>query len=166
MYTGLKELLLDWREESARTRKIFEALTDESLSFMSHPGGRTIGFLAWHITTAITDMFGRLGLRITGPEPDSPVPANASEIRAAYADVSAGLVTRLEESWTDDSLGEENDMFGAVWSNAQTINVLIRHQIHHRAQMTVLLRQAGVVIPGIYGPAKEEWAAMGREAQP
>jgi hypothetical protein len=30
--------------------------------------------------------------------------------------------------------------------------------------MTVLMRQAGLVIPGMYGPAKEEWLAMGREA--
>jgi uncharacterized damage-inducible protein DinB len=26
--------------------------------------------------------------------------------------------------------------------------------------MTVLMRQAGLVVPGVYGPAREEWAAM------
>ena len=42
---------------------------------------------------------------------------------------------------------------------------LVRHQAHHRAQMTVLMRQAGLAVPGIYGPAREEWAAMGMEPQ-
>jgi uncharacterized damage-inducible protein DinB len=27
--------------------------------------------------------------------------------------------------------------------------------------MTVLMRQAGLPVPGLYGPSKEEWAAMG-----
>jgi uncharacterized damage-inducible protein DinB len=27
--------------------------------------------------------------------------------------------------------------------------------------MTVLMRQAGLTVPGCYGPAAEEWATMG-----
>jgi uncharacterized damage-inducible protein DinB len=34
----------------------------------------------------------------------------------------------------------------------------MKHEIHHRAQMTVLMRQAGLKVPGLYGPAKEEWS--------
>ena len=30
--------------------------------------------------------------------------------------------------------------------------------------MTVLMRQAGLTVPGVYGPAKEEWATAGMEA--
>ena len=39
----------------------------------------------------------------------------------------------------------------------------LSHQTHHRGQMTVLMRQAGLTVPGVYGPAREEWAAMGME---
>lgn len=45
-----------------------------------------------------------------------------------------------------------------------TFDVLIQHQNHHRGQMTVLMRQAGLPVPGIYGPAKEEWTTFGLEA--
>jgi uncharacterized damage-inducible protein DinB len=31
--------------------------------------------------------------------------------------------------------------------------------------MTVLMRQAGIKVPGVYGPAKEEWAAYGMPVQ-
>ena len=29
--------------------------------------------------------------------------------------------------------------------------------------MTVLMRQAGLRVPGIYGPAREDWSGMGME---
>ena len=43
---------------------------------------------------------------------------------------------------------------------------MVKHEVHHRAQMTVLMRQAGLAVPGIYGPAAEEWEAMGLPPQP
>ena len=29
--------------------------------------------------------------------------------------------------------------------------------------MTVLMREAGLDVPGIYGPARQEWAAFGMQ---
>jgi uncharacterized damage-inducible protein DinB len=40
------------------------------------------------------------------------------------------------------------------------LDKLIRHQIHHRGQITILMRQAGLAAPGVYGPNEEETAAM------
>jgi uncharacterized damage-inducible protein DinB len=57
-------------------------------------------------------------------------------------------------------------MYGEQWPRGTMLNALIAHQTHHRGQMTVLMRQAGVPVPGMYGPSKEEWAAMGMPAQP
>jgi len=37
------------------------------------------------------------------------------------------------------------------------------HELHHRGQLTVLMRQAGLVVPGIFGPAQEEWTRYGME---
>lgn len=34
------------------------------------------------------------------------------------------------------------------------------HEIHHRGQLTILMRQAGITVSGLYGPSKEEAAAM------
>ena len=48
-------------------------------------------------------------------------------------------------------------MYGATWPRSFTLFVLIGHEIHHRGQMTVLMRQAGLKVPGIYGPSYEEW---------
>jgi uncharacterized damage-inducible protein DinB len=36
---------------------------------------------------------------------------------------------------------------------------LVRHLIHHRGQMSVLMREAGLIVPGVYGLSREETAA-------
>jgi uncharacterized damage-inducible protein DinB len=45
------------------------------------------------------------------------------------------------------------------------LQALISHEIHHRGQMAVPRRQAGLQVPGIYGPAREEWEAYGMPTQ-
>jgi len=55
-------------------------------------------------------------------------------------------------------------MYGEMWTIETVLKVLFTHQIHHRGQMTVLMRQAGLKVPGLYGPAKEEWAEFGGQA--
>ncbi|MBE0644676.1 MAG: hypothetical protein IH600_11400 [Bacteroidetes bacterium] len=34
------------------------------------------------------------------------------------------------------------------------------------AQLTVLMRQAGLLVPGIYGPSREEWSTYGLPPHP
>ena len=106
-------------------------------------------------------MMTRGGLEIAGPPHDAPVPATAAEIKAAYDAAASSLVSELKAKWTDATLKQEDDMYGEKWSRAQTLHVLMGHQIHHRGQVTVLMRQAGLKVPGVYGPAKEEWGAFG-----
>ena len=65
----------------------------------------------------------------------------------------------------DENLDEEVNMYGEMWKNGSTLTILVTHQIHHRGQLTVLMRQAGLKVPGFYGPAREEWTAYGMPAQ-
>ena len=44
-----------------------------------------------------------------------------------------------------------------------TLQGLIHHEIHHRAEMIVLMRLAGLPVPGLYGPTREEWTQYGME---
>ena len=71
----------------------------------------------------------------------------------------------MQKQLQDEKLSERLTMYGQDWwTYSAVLDGLIAHQIHHRAQITVLMRQAGLTVPGIYGPAKEEWAEMGMEA--
>ena len=56
-------------------------------------------------------------------------------------------------------------MYGEQWANGLTLRLLISHEIHHRGQMFVLMRQAGLRVPDIYGPTREVWIEQGMQPQ-
>lgn len=164
MYRQLEDFFKEWKQEEEGTQKILDALTDESLSQPVADGYRTLGRLAWHLATTLDEMIGHTGLQFSAAKFGNPVPDTAEEIAEAYRFSNQSMVTAMKENWTDETLQEEHDMYGEMWSVATILKVLVTHQIHHRGQMTVLMRQAGLKVPGLYGPAKEDWAAMGAEA--
>jgi uncharacterized damage-inducible protein DinB len=160
MIGSIAEFIAVWKQEAANTHALLSALTDESMSRSVTEEHRNIGRIAWHITTTLREMMERTGLRIEGPDPESPVPASAAEIARAYEQSSASLATALG-AWTDASLSEQDDMYGEMWRRSFSLQVLLLHQTHHRGQLTVLMRQAGLPIIGLYGPTKDEWAKEG-----
>ena len=166
MYNTLDEFIGQWQFEAVGTQRLFDALTDASLPQEVHPGGRTLGRLAWHIAQTIPEMMARTGLHVTGVDEHAPAPAHASVIADGYRAAAASLVDEIRARWTNASLAESDDMYGERWTRQQTLGALIGHQAHHRGQMTVLMRQAGLPVHGIYGPAKEQWAQMGMEPPP
>ena len=150
-----------WTRESAETSKLFRILTDTSLAQAVSPQDRTLGRIAWHLVQTMPEMMQRTGLAVDGPSEDAPVPSAARPIAEAYDKTSRALLRAVLEQWTDATLAVEDDMYGFRWARGVTLSVLLNHQIHHRGQMTVLMRQAGLVVPGVYGPSREEWAPMG-----
>ena len=46
------------------------------------------------------------------------------------------------------------------------LGMIISHGIHHRGQLTLMCRLAGGQAPGLYGPNREEMAAMRAGARP
>lgn len=164
MYTSINNFLKTWEYESGSTIKLFENLTDESLNQKVTPEGRSLGFLAWHIVQTIPEMMGKTGLKIESQGMDSEVPASADEITKAFKTASDSLIEQLKNNWNDETLNTEDEMYGDMWKKGMTLSALILHQAHHRGQMTVLMRQAGLKVTGVYGPSKEEWEAMGMKA--
>lgn len=160
MYYKINDFLADWEYERNATIKIFSALNDNSLSAKVSDKGRTLGYLAWHITLTIGEMMSKTGLKVNSPAEDSLPPGSAEEIKAVYEKASNSLNEELKK-WGDETLLEEDEMYGSKWKRGTTLGVLITHQIHHRGQMTVLMRHAGLKVPGIYGPSYEEWEALG-----
>ena len=150
-----------WSMEIEHTQKIFKHLTDRALAQAITPQNRTLGRLAWHIVQTIPEMAGRTGLHVAGPAEHEPVPASAKAIFAAYNNAAISVLEEVKKNWSDATLQVKDDMYGQQWTRAFTLTVLITHQIHHRGQMTVLMRQAGLDVPGIYGPARQEWAQWG-----
>ena len=164
MYRTIRDFLDAWQTESDATQKLLDALTDSSLSQQVMDGHRTVARIAWHIVTTIPEMMSKTGLTVKAVVPDAPVPAKAKEIQKAYAAAARELLEQIRERWTDQTLTVVDELYGEKWPRGRTARILIDHQIHHRGQITVLMRQAGLKVPGIYGPSKEEWSEYGAPA--
>jgi uncharacterized damage-inducible protein DinB len=164
MFRRVADFRKAWEREREGTLKILRALTDDSLSQAVTDEGRTLARLAWHLAQSIGEMMARTGLPIATPARDAPLPDRAAEIARAYETASMAVDEEIAAAWTDATLDVEDNMYGETWPRGQTLQALIVHQAHHRGQMTVLMRQAGIVVPGVYGPAREEWAGYGMTA--
>ena len=167
MYYKISDFIEDWKYESESTLKVLNNLSDESLTVKFNNEIRTAGRLAWHIVGAISELGHRMGLAFEEIDQDSPFPPTAKEIVDEYKRASDVLIKEIKEKWNDETLSIEDEITGQgdMWSRGKTLGALVTHQIHHRAQLTVVMRLAGLKVPGVYGPAKEEWAAYGMEAQ-
>ncbi len=161
MYRVIDDFMNDWKYETGATLKVLNALTDASLKQQVAPGGRTLGDLAWHLVLTLGEMGRRAGVAVEAPGEDAAPPVRSEEIISAYGRAAESVGGQVRAHWSDASLLEKIDMYGDLWSRGATLASVIRHQAHHRAQMTVLMRQAGLRVPGVYGPSREEWAQMG-----
>lgn len=156
MFTSIEQFEKMWLSESGFTRKIMDALTDQSLSQSICEGHRTLGRIAWHICETIPEMMNQIGLKLELLTP--PVSTEAKVMQEKYARSSQALLEQVKSGWTDETLQKEDNLYGETWKKGVTLTVLIQHEIHHRGQMTILMRQAGLIVPDIYGPAKEGWS--------
>lgn len=166
MFTTIDGFLAGWGETAANTQRTLDVLTDDALAQQVSPEGRTLGQIAWHLVTTLGEMGGKAGLAVDAPPENAPVPATASEIAAAYRTGAASLVASLRKNWTDATLAETIPMYGEQWTRGKVLFVLIIHEVHHRGQLTVLMRQAILRVPGVCGPAREDWAQWGMPTAP
>lgn len=164
MFRTLDDFLAVWRDESASTEKVLAALTDASLGQAVDSDHRTLGRLGWHLAQTIPEMLGKLGVKPTGPGEHDPVPASAKAIHDAYVKAAASVGPAIKAAgWTDADLATEHEMYGEKWTAAFALRAFVFHEVHHRGQVTVLMRQAGLKPPGLYGPVREDWAQWGMQ---
>jgi uncharacterized damage-inducible protein DinB len=163
MFHSINEFFSDWETESELTLKVLESLTDESLDKPIPGYRRTIGNVAWHIIGSMGKMMQAAGTSILAAKEDDEQPKEAAKICREYEIASKCLRCEIRKNWTDNTLNDEIDMYGEMWSKEFVLRVILAHQIHHRAQLTVLMSIAGLNVPGVYGPSFFEWQQMGRE---
>lgn len=161
MYRTIDDFLTDWNSEESATIKIFESIPDDVKATKLADHLRSLERLAWHITQTLTEMPARAKIVDRDILEDQPIPASFNEIIDAYKKYSKELAEQIELRWTDEGLTEEIAVYGQRWERRKVLSVLVLHQVHHRGQMTALMRMLGIQVPGIYGPSKEEWSKYG-----
>lgn len=168
MFRRMDDFTASWKDEVAKTLAVLDAVPDAAMGRAVAAGHRDLKRMGWHLVETLIEMPGHVGLQIEGSDLIDGMfikdpPGTMAEIRNAYAKASKSLL-RGVQTWTDGDLEREDDLYGETWKRGKTLFALLMHQTHHRGQMTVLLRQAELKVPEVYGPAKEGWAAYNMEA--
>jgi uncharacterized damage-inducible protein DinB len=160
MFRKIADFLEVWKYESAGTIKLYKQLNNEVLDIKIYPEGRDLLRLANHINETLTEMMHHAGLPI---EENNHKCTTVEELISQYQTDANEVGKIVEANWSDDHLEDIIKMYGMDWNKGTTLHILVTHQTHHRGQFTVLMRQAGLKVPGVYGPSKEEWIAYGQE---
>lgn len=158
MFSSIQHFIGVWEAESSATLSCLEKLTDESLTQDLVHDHRSIDRLANHIIDCAAGIPHEAGFPVSGYTKTKY--HTVAEMITAYKKATDSVKQAIQ-SCTDAMLQEESMMYGESWKKGFSLWVTVVHQIHHRGQLTVLMRLAGLKVPGVYGPSKEEWEAMG-----
>ena len=156
-------LLAEFTTEVAATRRVFDRVPEDKLSWRPHPRSMSVGQLALHIaqvpggvTMLISESPRQAPTFGTNPEAKS-----RAELHAAL-DWSVETVTKALTSWGDDGLDEEWRMMAgsttilALPRVAMVRSTVLNHWYHHRGELMVYLRMLDIPLPAIYGPSADE----------
>ncbi|TSI05492.1 DinB family protein [Lysinibacillus sp. BW-2-10] len=155
MYRKVEDFINDWNHNCAGTLSIFEAITEEKKYQAIVEGHSTLEWLSWHLTTAPAYFCELIGLSLDVELNKASTPSAIQEIVATYRVMSKAVSDAVKGNFTNEALSNNIDMHGRSTAVGAVLRLMVDHQTHHRAQMQVLLRQAGLAVPGVMGPTKE-----------
>jgi uncharacterized damage-inducible protein DinB len=165
----LQSFLATWNHEAQNTARVLRSLPEGQYDFRPDPQGRSLGELAWHLAevdaymarAAATGAFD-FQTKVPGLER----PRTIAELAPGYERVHATCVAQVQ-GIKPEELGRKLDspMGGNPVSTAEVLwGWLLHHSIHHRGQLGLMCRLSGGATPGIYGPNREDMAAMQAKA--
>ncbi|RED58580.1 DinB family protein [Cohnella lupini] len=160
MFIRIDDFAAEWTSEAEMTASVLDVLTDASLKQTICEGRRTLGQIAWHLVKSPHYMT-TLGLEFDAPQGGDEAPASAALIASEYRRISQALLHAVRTQWNDGTLLESVTIQGEEWPNGGSLRFTLMHQAHHRGQMTVLMRQAGLRLPEVYGPTYDTWIDKG-----
>lgn len=164
MATNELEMFLEnWDREAANTVKLLQALPADQYEFRPDPSGRSLGELAWHLAEG--DAYISYGVdrgEFTMESRPSNIerPRTVDALAPGYERVHREAVARIRKLTAQD-LDRTISFFTGPMSIREILwNGIMAHGIHHRGQLSLMCRLAGGQAPGLYGPNREEMAAM------
>ena len=152
-----------WEQETQNTLKLLRSLPASQYDFRPDPGGRSLGELAWHLAEGdayMTHGIEQAEFDMSSRPPNIARPRKVEELAPAFEIVHRDAVERVKKLTAAD-LDRSLPFFGMNIAIRDILwNMIIVHGAHHRGQLSLMCRLAGGQTPGLYGPNREEMAAM------
>jgi uncharacterized damage-inducible protein DinB len=160
----LEMFLSAWDREAESTLKLLRALPPTQYDFRPDADGRSLGELAWHLAEGDAYMSHGIdsgGFAMDNKPPHIERPRTIEGLATGYELIHQEAVARIRKLKPED-LDRSIPFFTPQPLPIRDIlwTMIISHTIHHRGQLTLMCRLAGGQAPGLYGPNREEMAAM------
>jgi uncharacterized damage-inducible protein DinB len=142
--------------EAETTKKVIRAVPDTSKSYTPDAKSMNANQLAWHIATAEV-MF--LDVILTGKAPSerpSDPPPTVAAILDWYETNHRDRVAKVKSLPAEKLSTVIQFVPGIEFPAVNYLDLMNRHTIHHRGQLSTYLRPMGSKVPGIYGPSADE----------
>jgi uncharacterized damage-inducible protein DinB len=159
----LEMFLINWNREADSTIKLLRALPPTQYDFRPDAGGRSLGELAWHLAEG--DAYMSYGIdmgkfEMGAKPPNIERPKTVEALAPGFDLVHRDAVARIKKLKVEDLDRTVPFFVGALPIRAILWDMIICHGVHHRGQLSLMCRLAGGQAPGLYGPNREEMAAM------
>ena len=156
-----QDLLPEFDQEMATTRKVIERVPSEKGGFKPHPKSFSLAHLAQLVAIMpgwITNVVRETRLDLakasgySNEKTETLVAVFDKGVREAREALASVKDSDLAVTW-QLAFGEK-----VVWAapRRDVVRNTISHLVHHRGQLTVYLRLLDVPVPSIYGPTADE----------
>lgn len=160
--TIAEAMIAELNQEAVSTRRLFERLPEDKLSWRPHPKSFSLGQLSLHIARLPAGVAMMAAKDVSEPPSlAQEEPKSRTEILQAF-EQAIGSATEILSSLDDQKMMGNWSMKAGEISimSLPRINLLraalLNHLYHHRGQLSVYLRLLDVPLPSIYGPTADE----------
>lgn len=158
MKTELESFLEIWDRETEKTVSLLETLPKDGYDFRPDPEGRSLGELAWHLAEG--EAYGsffieRGGMSRDERPPGMTRPKTVAELAPEFARVHREARERLRNLTNEDLDRTIKGFSGDTPIRDMLWDFILLHNVHHRGQLTLLIRGAGAQPVGMFGPTRE-----------
>lgn len=157
-------ILAEFEQEAKTTHRVLEAVPEEHLDWKPHTKSMSLGRLAGHVAEIpfyAGPTFGQDVLDF-GESDFEPYTASGRDELLARHDAANDAFRQAADGYPDEKLFEnwsmrrgEQVLFEAP-RLAVVRSFILKHQVHHRGQLSVYLRLLDVPVPSIYGPSADD----------
>jgi uncharacterized damage-inducible protein DinB len=160
------ELLREFDEEMAVTRRVLERVPDGNPNWKPHPKSFSLAHLAqlvawmpgWQVHTLKQ---GELDLTKAGKYSNETTATLLDLFDKGVVEGRAAIAAATPADFAAPWSLKMGDRVLFSDTKGRVVRQNINHLVHHRAQLGVYLRLLDVPVPGMYGPTADEREMMG-----
>jgi uncharacterized damage-inducible protein DinB len=149
-------ILSDFERERTTTIRVLEAIPEGKESYAPDPRSMQALQLAFHIASSESHFLEAIHLGAPPAHVDMPASIHSAKDVVAWANARIPPQIESVKALSGEALsrlivfGEKRQIAGY-----SVLQLMLKHSVHHRGQLSSYLRPMGAAVPSIYGPSAD-----------